>query len=128
MNLKVYNRENFGSVNLAADPRIYFQHNGPIRISIKAASILNLKPGDKVEVCQDADRPKDWYIFKTKNAAGFNLGNDGQKGALKFFCKRLVIDFLTSINAEKSSSFRIANVPIDHEGIKIYAILKSTMK
>ena len=64
--------------------------NGGFSLSSKAATLLDLKSGDKVVFLQEADYPPDWYIQKaTTDKDGFAL-HEGGKKSLSFKSSSLV--------------------------------------
>lgn len=73
MKLKSFNQENLPTSS-KSKPGIYINSKaGMFHISATAAEKLGLKDGDSIELHQDEENERDWYLSKSKK--GFALRN-----------------------------------------------------
>lgn len=107
-------------------PHIRVSKTGLVSINIGLSQLLNLKKGDALELIQDEDHPKDWFI--AKSVKGFKVWTKDDKAfALNnvFMSKT----FLKSLNIPGSgASFPVSSDPIKEGNYDLYAIITANPK
>lgn len=73
MKLKTFNTINTAAVGRSAQPVISIGKAGVFTVNKAAAEQLGLTAGDRVELHQDEDSPRDWYISKCTTDSGFAI-------------------------------------------------------
>lgn len=122
MNLKKYNETTIAKIG-RGKPSISFSiNNGVISISRAAATLMNLKKGDRIEFFQNEKEPEDWYIRVSTGEHGF-IVHDGKCGNLMFRNKKMAYIVLSSLKLTRTSRFIISAEPEDIAGEKYYFIL-----
>lgn len=124
MKLKVYNRQVSGVAKGLATLRVHKQ--GSFSLSKAAMEMMELRPGHKVEVVQDLDRPRDWYITKSTGDDAFVVRGKASQGGM----------FASSITAASikkaceldtfgatSYQFLIGKEPVAHDGAELWPII-----
>ncbi len=126
MKIKRFNIENTKCVKIGK-PTIRFAKQGQITLSTEAVRKMNIKPGDKIEFIQDEEKPKDWYLKKSK--IGFSTRKYSGSDAL--ICNASTICRLFMISVEKEGALSVgcfvATVPTSIEGEEMYAILTKSI-
>ena len=109
----------------ASLPKISFGKSGVISFNKSACALLDIAPGDKIQLAQDEDDLANWYISKDKD--GFELrGKDFDKiGSLTFNHKTMVTSFFESFEmpVDKSRTFLISGEATTFEKTKYWGIL-----
>lgn len=72
MKIKRFNTETVVATP-SGKPVIYVHSGGNLSLNKFAAARMKLKPGHKIEVVQDEERTKDWYLLITLSGPGFEL-------------------------------------------------------
>ncbi len=115
------------SVNrMSSKPIFAFTKSGAISLNRSTMDHLGLKSKDKVELLQDEDNPKDWYVAKSTSEHGFVLRHGGKKSdSLIFNSRSTTIAIQQSLQISTDSSFRIpvAPQPMVDEGNQYWALL-----
>lgn len=127
MNLKRYNSTNVKTIRFGK-PTIRFNKQGQISFSSAIITAMGLKSGDKIELIQDEEKPKDWYVVKCKNDIGFPLREYKSSNALLTNSSGLVKTFMKSLepqisNTTKSIGCLVAIIPTIVEKEKLFAII-----
>jgi hypothetical protein len=83
MKLLTFNLDNTRTRTIGA-AKINFHKSGLISFSKKAVIVMDLQVADLIEITQEKDNPLNWYVYKTKNKAGFSVrarpdGDDGNR-------------------------------------------------
>lgn len=80
MKLEFYNKENVKAPKKrTSPPTIRFDRiNGTISITGSAAKIIGLIPGGMVQIAQDVENPKNWYLSRGETGFVFNKKDLGQ--------------------------------------------------
>jgi hypothetical protein len=131
MKLKIYSTENCEGLRIGKPTIRINAKNGFISFSKAACDILEIKHGDYVIFNQDEERPKDWYISKTKGETGFKVRSKNVSGKClgsdaKFNCSALTKAITKSLKIEGLSiGFMIACEPVENIEPKMFAILTS---
>jgi bifunctional DNA-binding transcriptional regulator/antitoxin component of YhaV-PrlF toxin-antitoxin module len=73
MKLKTFNTTNTASVGRSSQPVISISHGGAFTINKSAAEQLGIAAGDRIELHQDEDSPKEWFISKCTTQSGFAI-------------------------------------------------------
>lgn len=124
MKLKSYNKQNTITVNA---PKIAFRAKGLIVFNKSACDMLNIKNGDTVEIAQDQEKPKDWFISLSAGKEGFVLSP--LKGDnLKFNCRVLCDDVWESLGFDRTISMLISKDKVQIGNIKYHAIITRSAK
>lgn len=79
--------------------------NGAIRLSSDFSKLLK---GQKINVVQDEERPKDWYIEPTKEATGIALGYHEENKYCLFCAKAIANEMMNSFELEGPHAFMIS--------------------
>jgi len=113
MKLQKFNRANT-QTRVDGKPSVRINRSGTFAFNKSAADVLGFKPGSKVNLLQDVDRPRDWYIQLTTDEDGLKV----RKYKTGFIVGAVIIahKIFTAINlpvGEKSAALRIANTPVD---------------
>src|SRR5690606_19802427 len=85
-----------------------FGKNGAIIVNKTAVELLKVKAGDKVEISQDEEEPKNWYISATNEESGFVL-RERKDDSLTFNSSSVCKDIMQSFDLEGGVSFRVAS-------------------
>ena len=126
MKLRKFNRKDCNCATGDGMGYITIEKGGIIRLNRKAAELLNLKIGDKLDVLQDEERTKDWYLAKTSDENGLVMRRHSDSGSICSNAKVIADTIRKSLNVEqKTLRFRIAPQPAE-ESSNIYAILTSS--
>jgi hypothetical protein len=106
----------------ALSPMLSFTaHGGVVRLNRRLSELLQVQPGDKVEVMHDEDAGE-WYIAKSEG--GMFLSNAG-RGATQFH-SRLLMEAIKAYlpeTATKAHACPVATIANTLEGIECFAIL-----
>ncbi len=75
MKLTVYDQGKLASGDDLQGKRVVtVNRDGTIYLSKVLTLELGLKPGDRVCVANDKEKPKDWYLFRTDDEQGSRYG------------------------------------------------------
>ncbi|MBN1187015.1 MAG: hypothetical protein JXB49_32355 [Bacteroidales bacterium] len=123
MKLKKYNANNSLLIR-DASPRIRFSNTGAITISVGLTRLMGLKNGSRIELLQNPDSPKDWYI--AESADGFILRLQ-DSGALICNCAAAARSVIKSLNLTSPPihgvTFPVSSALIEEEGTKMHPII-----
>jgi hypothetical protein len=109
MKLKKFNRKDC-SGRMPGQPQIRINHAGMIMLNKRFVEKANLKPGDKVNIYQDEDKPTDWYLKSTDEDQGVQMRD--YKGGLVFNASVIARRIMESVNiTEKSVVFKMGTEP-----------------
>ena len=106
----------------ALSPMLSFTaHGGVVRLNRRLSELLQVRPGDKVEVMHD-EEAEEWYIAKSED--GMYLSNAGG-GATQFHSRLLMnaIEAYLPETATKSHACPVATISNTLEGMECFAIL-----
>lgn len=95
---------------------ISISRSGLITLSIVAAEIMGIKPGDEICLFQDAESPTDWYVRKEDN--GLKLRQSNELKPLQTNSKMLTGDIIDSLpgcatDVRRTYSMMVSNSPIE---------------
>lgn len=106
----------------ALSPTLSFTaHGGVVRLNRRLSELLQVQPGDKVEVMHDVEAAE-WYIAKSEG--GMHLAN-AEGGATQFH-SRLLMNAIKSYlpeTATKAHACPVATISNTLEGMECFAIL-----
>lgn len=121
----VYNPENCSSRTdrYNKQPRISFLKTGLVILNEAAVHGLNLKSGDKIDLVQDEDRPKDWYLRIRETGFILRPKDTKHKAILKFASIVLVKKIQSSLGIDHTFSVPVAIKPSQD----MYAIITSSI-
>lgn len=121
MKLIIYNIEN-SKVDRSGERLCRVNRKtGVISFSGELAKCLELKAGDRVQLANDEENKKNWFICKTDSEAGFIVtGKDKTLLIRNSFVAGLL---LNSLKIEKSASFLVAKEPEKVEGSEYYQLV-----
>ncbi len=125
MKLRKFNRE---TCRIRPDGHPYFSvsKGGIIRINREGSKLLQLKSGDKINILQDEERPKDWYVEKTTDELGLIMRDTNKNSGLVCNASAIAAEMIRSLSLSlKTTTMRIAPKPAEGE---IYAILTGSGK
>ncbi len=123
MKLKTFNLTTLNALSTGR-PTIRFTRHGTVTISGKAAEIMKLAEGDKIEFCQSTEDQSDWYIHKTLMEDGFILRKFKDGLGLMFCSSKLSVMVLDSVDAtDKSVGFVVSGTPEVLDGENYYFII-----
>jgi bifunctional DNA-binding transcriptional regulator/antitoxin component of YhaV-PrlF toxin-antitoxin module len=125
MKLKTFNT--LMSARNLRTAKVTVSKTGLISLNAAAAETVGLKPGDKLEIVQDEDSPKDWYIKAKSSEDGFEV-RDYKNGAVAFNSVPLTQTIRQSLAKEGSLFIPVALEPVDLEGDKYFSLLTSAVK
>jgi hypothetical protein len=123
MKLKTFNRKDCNMGANEKRPLIGFEKTGIIRLNRKLCEALNIEIGDKINILQDQESPRDWYIELTKAEHGLVMRKHNT-GALCCNAKAIVAEIQRSLGVviNKSMNYRVSTQPAVDE-TNIYAII-----
>lgn len=112
------------------------RHGG---VFLSRALVLEMEVGNGslVNLANDEDNPKDWYLCRTGDKNGFVLkedrrkrkGNDCKNGNLlygaRFSCRFLCNKILDVAKMERAAVFMVSKTPVEANGTKYYKIILS---
>jgi len=124
MKLKSFNRENTLSTS---GPKISIRKSGTIIINRDAVILTQLPLGGYIEIAQDQDSPKDWFININAGKEGFIL-RQTKYDALTFNAKQLSDKILDSIGFDHSASMIIGSEIITVGNHKYLPIITKSAK
>ena len=108
-------------------PYVTLEKNGIIRLNRIACELLEITIGEKLNVLQDEDRPKDWYLEKTSDEDGLIMRKHSSSGSICSNSKPITVLMRNSIGIQQQSvRFRLATQSLNGEN-KVYAILTSSI-
>lgn len=121
MKLIIYNIEN-SKVDRSGERLCRVNRKtGVISFSGELVKCLELKAGDRVQLANDEENKKNWFICKTDSEAGFIVtGKDKTLLIRNSFVAGLL---LNSLKIEKSASFLVAKEPEKVEGSEYYQLV-----
>ena len=121
MKLIIYNIENSKADRTGERLCRVNRKTGVISFSGEMVKCLELKAGDRVQLANDEENKKNWFICKTDSEAGFPItGKDKTLLIRNSFVAGLL---LSSVKIEKSASFLIANDAEEIDGVKYYQLI-----
>ena len=126
MKLKKFNRKDCHTRGLSY-PAISIEKSGIVRLNRYAAEHLSLNIGDKINLYQDEDKPKDWYIEKTTDDDGLIMRKHGDDGSLCCNASAISSKVKVALGMDKTMHIRIAGSPVE-DGQGLFAILTGTIK
>lgn len=124
MKLKTYNKEN---TIVTDSPKISFRTKGIITLNKAASDLLEISFDDTIEICQDQDSPRDWYINHNAGKTGFILRPTKNKGVY-FSCKQLSEAVLESLGFDKTISMLISKEKVQIGSLKYHPIITRSAK
>lgn len=105
---------------------------GACRLSKKAAELIGLQAGDRINFSQDPDEPADWYLSKAKKDEGVQLrvnNTASQGGSLLFNSANFVEAILNSIEfKENTGSMKIADESEQIGGVEVWPVITRSIK
>jgi len=123
MKLKKFNRKDCSINRGDGFAYITLEKIGIIRLNRNAAELIGLSVGDKLNVINDEDNPRDWYIEKTTDDDGLIMRKHSDSGSICSNAKVITDEIRKSLGVEtKTLRFRIAGKPAFDDS-NIYAIL-----
>ena len=123
MKLNTWNRKQCNRGLSDKLPRVSLEKNGVIKFNQQLVAGLGFKVGDKVNLCQDEERPGDWYIEKTTDVFGLVLRKHSNAGCLCTSGKMIVSAVQKSLQLnEKTLSFRVS-LQTAVDGTDLHAII-----
>lgn len=137
MKLFIWNKENSYSPTMYAERRtIRVNRHGYIYLSGALAAEMDLQHESRLNMANDEENPKDWYLCKTQDETGFLLRGDRHKelpqtkrhtiSGVEFSNVCLATKMLSFAKTECFSvRFLVAKEPVEVEGVKYYKILTS---
>jgi len=125
MKLKTYNSASFSGRRGVV--KLSLGKSGLISISLSAASMIGVKSGDRVELVQDEDAPRDWYIKSGHSEHGYLL-RGYKNGTLCFGSKPLAQTIADSLGRELSLSIPVATEKQKIDGQEYYALITAALK
>lgn len=134
MKLIIWNKANSYSPTTYAQRRtIRVNRHGYIYLSGALTSEMELRDGCRLNMANDEQNPKDWYLCRTLQEEGFRLRGDRpgenaatkrQTGGVEFSNVCLASKLLALAKAECFSvRYLVAKEPIVIDGVKYYKIL-----
>lgn len=135
MKLFIWNKENSYSPTMYAERRtIRVNRHGYIYLSGALAAEMDLRHGSRLNMAHDEENPKDWYLCRTQDEAGFLLRGDRHKeppktkrhavSGVEFSNVCLATKLLALVKTECFSvRFLVAKEPVEVDGVKYYKIL-----
>lgn len=113
MKPKIYNRKREKNY-MSFFPHLRITTQGRFFLNKRAANDLNLNKGDLVNLVQDEENPRDWYLKKTDDEAGFPLSVQGKHRGVSFSSSTIRNVMFKSLGLPLlSTTFRISNKPIE---------------
>jgi hypothetical protein len=110
------------------DAKVRIAKKGTICFSECFAKKVKIDNHTRVSFFQDAEQPKNWYVFFDDNEGEALRYTNGQK-TLMMNIKKIVDRIYSSVGIfENSVSFRMATSPTEVDGKKYYAILTNSNK
>ncbi len=105
---------------------------GTFGFNKSAVELLKLQSGDKLDILQDQERRKDWYISKTNSKDGFPIrihtkSEDSEHPSFivdSIYMTKLILNSL-NLTDKKSVDFKINTSPVHENGMELYAIITS---
>lgn len=131
MKLKSYNEKNS---RLTKEGECFMRINlnaGLFSFSRRACTVLGIEDHDRIEIHQDEENPKDWYVEIASEGNGFPVRrkDNDKKGNATFNCSHIAHQIFNSIELEdqKSAGFNISETPVEFEGRKLFLIITSSV-
>ncbi len=128
MNLKQLNRETVKSIR-RGKLSLMISKVGSFTFSKNAVKNLLLQDGDYIELIQDVDNPKDFYLTKSNEKNGYKLRRYySLNSAISFNSSAIASLIFKSlhISGKNAISCLISPEPIIENGNKIWAIITSS--
>ncbi|RYY23498.1 MAG: hypothetical protein EOP41_06415 [Sphingobacteriaceae bacterium] len=130
MKLKKYDQES--RINLSDGlPSIHFQNSGIISLNKKAYELMDLEPGNGLEIYQDEEKPKDWYIAISDASKSLICRLDEKKNKICFnsaIAARDIFKCLDNNNPPKGASLLIGKAAIKYGDLQLWPIITASYK
>lgn len=130
MKLKSFNQAN-AKQHRAGVPSVRLNaKSGTITFSSAFSDATGIKAGCHIEISQDEERPTDWYVHLSPNPDAFVVRQkDKVYSPITIQSTTLVRGVFTSLNeSEESVSYRMSIIPLEVDGMKLYAIITKAKK
>ena len=101
--------------------------SGVLQLSANAARRIGLEDNSYIVVCQDLDRPQDWYIKKTDDQNGFKLRGT-KSGSVMFNNAYIARKILQSAGITKQSATMLVGNAIELYNEALFGIITSSVK
>ena len=127
MKLKRFNPGNTRTIRVGK-PTIRFAKQGQISLWPNLVQKIGLTEKDHIELIQDEDSPKDWYLVKANTGSGFPLRGYKEANGLLTNSAGMANKFIELIGKKGASSVGclVSVEPSIYEGMKLYAIITSS--
>lgn len=122
MNLEFFNRENSQT---STSPTVNITAAGNIRINKAAVKLMQLKPGDYIQLAQNKDDGQ-WYAVPCDDKEGFKLREYKGADVLQFNAIAVAKSCFESYQANKSGASLTALVsatPTKHNNLELWPLL-----
>lgn len=129
MNLKRYNKETLPTRLAGGTPNLRVNVSGGIVLNKALSEQLKLTENSKIELVQDTDKPKDWFLTVNDTEPALSIRvNKGQAG---FMVQNSALAqlFVNAIDpVQKIICVNIAPEAIEHEGEQLWPVITSSYK
>lgn len=126
MSYKVFNAQNTAQRH-RLEPTISVHREG--RIVLSGATVELLDKPKALELMQDEQLKKDWYIRSASEEIGFLIRKNSSYRSKMIVCSWLANELMDSLDiTEKIVYFRVAKEPTEIEGNMWYAIITANPK
>jgi hypothetical protein len=128
MKLTIYNKKNSIISRSNQHPSISINQKGHIVFNKESISLIELKDGDLLELCQNEDEKTDFYLSKTDSQDGFKLTNKKSGKYDQFMIatgsagKLMLVPY-----GCKRANFKISSEPEVIDGRKFYYIISASI-
>jgi hypothetical protein len=124
MNLKIFTEKECRVIT--REPSIRITTGGVLMINTAAMKQMQLVAGNRIAMAQDAENPRDWYIYRNADGLEIKVKNGKQQSwgiQSSFLCNEI----LKSLGFEKGKTcgFKLAPAPTELDGKTLWALITS---
>jgi len=135
MKIKRFNKTTVAQREPGA-PNVYIHYGGSFAFNQPASILLGAVPDAKVyiEVIQDEENPKDWFISITNEDTGILLRPGKKSGAFSFNSGIIAKELLKTLpkseigTSAKTANLLISSSPQEFDGMRLWPIITSSYK
>jgi hypothetical protein len=137
MNIKRFNKTNISQRSAFGNPAVYIHSSGNFCFNQAAAELMGITtppPDFFVEIIQDEDSPKEWYVALSTAELGFKLRKEKNKDKYNFnsgIIAKEVLKTLEKTTAHTSPLTATLNISSEFkemDGLKLFKIMTNGFK
>lgn len=125
MKLKTFNEQS--QKTKYGQSKVRVRPEGTFLLTPKAGEAIGIKIGDKISIHQSDSEPRDWFL--SKDDMGIAVRLNSKKDRFIFGSAKAAKTLLESCGIDYgAAAFTVSTEPIEHDGVKYFAIITSSAK